>query len=61
MKKSFTLAKLLTLITFTAVFLIGVRPPVDTDMYWHLRAGQWTVENGEVLRQDLFSHTHMGE
>lgn len=61
MKIQLTPAKLLAIITFIAVFLIGVRPPVDTDMYWHLRAGQWAVENGEFLRVDQFSHTHMGE
>lgn len=61
MDKKLTPAKLLTIITFIAVFLIGVRPPVDTDMYWHLSAGKWAVENGEIPRTDQFSHTHFGE
>lgn len=30
------------------------------DVWWHLRAGQWMLENGQVLRRDLFSFSTQG-
>ncbi len=39
---------------------MAVRVPVDTDMYWHIAAGRWMVENRAVLRQDVFSYTRAG-
>lgn len=58
--KSLTLPRLLTVIALLAVFAMAFRAPVDTDTYWHLRAGQWQVENRAILRVDLFSHTRAG-
>ena len=40
---------------------MAARISVDTDTWWHLRAGQWIVENRQVPRQDLFSYTRAGE
>ena len=33
---------------------------MDTDSWWHLRAGEWIVENRAVLQTDLFSYTRLG-
>jgi hypothetical protein len=49
------------LISFLAVFTMAVRVAVDTDTWWHLRAGSWILEKGEILRTDPFSLTKQGE
>lgn len=37
----------------------SVRPLSDTDLLWHLRTGQWMIEHGDVVRQDVFSATRL--
>lgn len=34
---------------------------MDSDLWWHLRAGQVTVETGRPLTTDIFSYTREGE
>ena len=51
----------MTWITFLAVFAMAARISVDTDTWWHLRAGQWIVENRQIPREDAFSYTRAGE
>ncbi|NLG70515.1 MAG: hypothetical protein GX495_00530 [Chloroflexi bacterium] len=53
--------KLVVCITFLAVFAMAARISVDTDTWWHLRAGQWIVENRAIPRVDSFSHTRSGQ
>jgi hypothetical protein len=53
--------KLITALTFLAIFTMAVRVSVDTDTWWHLRAGQLIVEQGEILREDPFSLTRQGQ
>ncbi|TET83602.1 MAG: hypothetical protein E3J37_05120 [Anaerolineales bacterium] len=48
-------------LTFIAVFTMAVRVSVDTDTWWHLRAGAWIVEHGQILQSDPFSLTRQGE
>jgi hypothetical protein len=47
-----------------ALLLIGaawsIRPAADTDILWHLRAGQWMLAQGDVIRADPFSVTRWG-
>ncbi len=59
--RSLTLARMVAILTFLAVFVMAVRTPVDTDTLWHLRAGEWQVDNRALLRTDLFSHTRYGQ
>ncbi len=40
---------------------MAVRVSIDTDTWWHLRAGEWILENQEILREDPFSLTRLGE
>ena len=40
---------------------MAARISVDTDTWWHLRAGQWIVENRQIPREDEFSYTRAGE
>jgi len=43
---------------FAAVF--ACEKAYNYDLWWHLRAGQWMLENGQILRQDLFSFSTNG-
>jgi hypothetical protein len=52
-----TFRRLVTLVTFLAVFTMAVRVSIDTDTWWHLRAGAWMVEHRQLLRVDPFSLT----
>ncbi len=58
--KSLTLPRLVTLLAFLGVFAIALRTPADTDMYWHLRTGQYIVETRTVPMSDPFSWTMHG-
>ncbi len=52
--------RLATAILFVAVFAMAIRAPADPDTWWHLQAGQVTLESGHILQTDLFSHTRCG-
>jgi hypothetical protein len=52
--------RLVVAILFVALFAMAVRAPVDTDTWWHLKAGQVTLEQGQIIRSDPFSHTFYG-
>jgi hypothetical protein len=43
------------------VFGMAARAPLDSDLWWHLRAGQTSLEQGRPLLVDTFSHTRAGE
>lgn len=47
---------LFVLLYAIALFVVAVRPTVDPDMWWHLRTGEYILENG-IPRQDVFSFT----
>jgi hypothetical protein len=53
--------KLLSFITFFAVLAMATRVSIASDTFWHLRAGEWILEHGEILREDPFSLTRYGE
>jgi hypothetical protein len=54
------LARLIFWITMLAIFAMAARISVDSDTWWHLRAGQWIVENRSILQIDRFSYTRLG-
>ncbi|MCL4295144.1 MAG: hypothetical protein KJ077_05430 [Anaerolineae bacterium] len=56
-----TIPRLLVAILFIAIFTMAVRLPADTDTWWHLRSGQYILENGAVPTTDPFSHTKAGQ
>jgi len=58
---SLTIPRLLIAIVFIAIFTMAVRVPADSDTWWHLRAGQYIVENRTIPTTDPFSHTKAGE
>jgi hypothetical protein len=54
------LSKLVTWVIFLSIFAMAIRVAIDTDTWWHLRAGQWMVENRTLMEKDLFSYTREG-
>ncbi|MBL4715251.1 MAG: hypothetical protein JKX95_01345, partial [Bacteroidia bacterium] len=48
---------LLLLLTAAA---LGIRHLREPDIWWMLRTGEWMVENGRVVSQDVFSFTFQG-
>ncbi len=40
---------------------MALRPIADADFWWHLRAGQWMVEQRVILQEDVFSFTKAGQ
>jgi hypothetical protein len=53
--------RLIASITFLAILTMALRVSIDTDTWWHLRAGSWMLEHGEILRADPFSLTRQGQ
>jgi hypothetical protein len=48
------------LVLFLGLLGMTARSAIDPDLWWHLRAGQWIVENGRVPHTDPFSFTRAG-
>ncbi len=42
------------------IFILAARTPLDSDMWWHLRAGQETVQSGRPVLVDQLSTTRLG-
>jgi hypothetical protein len=53
--------RLVLCLAFVGIFAMAARPSVDTDTWWHLRAGAWMVEHGRILEHDEFSTTRYGQ
>ncbi|MBN1953605.1 MAG: hypothetical protein JW900_01030 [Anaerolineae bacterium] len=52
--------RLAVALLFVGLFAMAIRAPADTDTWWHLQAGRWTVDQARVLQTDYFSHTRYG-
>ena len=55
--------KLSRVIMFLLIFgILGMAThfAIDSDTWWHLKAGEWMIENREVIRSDPFSYTRGG-
>ncbi|MEZ0396181.1 MAG: hypothetical protein ABWK53_07135 [Anaerolineales bacterium] len=53
--------QLFTLLLFIGLWTMTLRPVADPDFWWHLRSGQWMVENRVIPHTDPFSFTKRGE
>jgi hypothetical protein len=51
---------LFLVVVMLLVFGIATMTPTDTDMWWHLRAGDEMVHQGKILLEDAFSYTRAG-
>lgn len=47
-------------ILFMLLFAMASGPALDPDMFWHIRLGQQSLETGEFVYADGFSHTAAG-
>src|SRR3990170_1896470 len=56
-----TTRRLAVAIFFIGLFAMAVRVAVDSDTFWHLRAGTWMIENRRLLDFDNFSHARAGQ
>jgi hypothetical protein len=52
--------RLVPLVAILAVFTMALRFSIGSDTYWHLRAGDWMLSEGSLLRADPFSLTRLG-
>ncbi len=48
-------------ITILSVASMAARVPLDTDMWWHIRAGEVSISTHQPLVVDVFSYTRAGE
>lgn len=53
--------KLYPVVVLLLIFIMAVRMPMDSDMWWHLKAGEETLTTGQVYRIDTFSSTRSGQ
>ncbi|HUQ41432.1 MAG TPA: hypothetical protein VM052_02915, partial [Candidatus Limnocylindrales bacterium] len=37
-----------------------LQAPGDSDLFWHLSTGEWTLDHGQVLDRDIWSFTRAG-
>lgn len=60
-EESEKVADLLFAICLLLVFIMAARTPLDSDLWWHLKAGEYTIQTASPLMKDLFSYTRAGE
>src|SRR5512133_2421572 len=53
-------ARLFMVVAFLLIFIMAARTPLDSDLWWHMRAGEQTLSNGRPLLNDLYSFTRLG-
>lgn len=53
--------RLVLVLVLLMVFLMAARTPLDTDLWWHLRAGETTLQSGYPMLTDTLSFTRYGE
>jgi hypothetical protein len=52
--------QLFLVVTLLLVFIMAARSPLDSDLWWHLRAGEQMLKTGKPLLSDVFSYTRFG-
>ncbi len=55
-----TIERAAAIILFALLFALAARIPVDTDTWWHIRSGEYTLAQG-MIYTDPFSLTRAGE
>lgn len=58
--RSLTIERTMIIILFMLIFALAARVPVDTDTWWHIRSGEYTLTHG-MITADPFSFTMAGE
>ncbi len=58
--RSLTIERTMIIILFGLIFALAARVPVDTDTWWHIRSGEYTLTHG-MITADPFSFTMAGK
>lgn len=58
--RKFTTERAAAIILFALLFALAARIPVDTDTWWHIRSGEYTLTHG-MIYADPFSFTQLGK
>ncbi|MFN8564462.1 MAG: hypothetical protein U0703_23230 [Anaerolineae bacterium] len=58
--RNLTIERTMTIILFALIFALAARVPVDTDTWWHIRSGEYTLSHG-MIYADPFSFTMQGQ
>lgn len=53
--------RFILILVLVLIFLMAARTPLDSDLWWHLRAGEQTWQSGQPVLADFFSNTRMGQ
>jgi len=61
MKEFLTTKRTFILVVFLGLFAMAARNVTDPDVWWHLKTGQYILEQGNVPHTDPFSFTRLGE
>jgi hypothetical protein len=59
--RKLTIERLTAVVLFILLFTMAVRIPTDTDTWWHLRSGEYILQEKSIPKTDPFSHTQQGE
>jgi hypothetical protein len=54
-----TIERTAAIILFALLFALAARIPTDTDTWWHIRSGEYTLTHG-MIYTDPFSFTRQG-
>jgi hypothetical protein len=60
MKLRLSVTQLFIAILLVSLFVMSTRAVLDADFWWHLRTGQWIIENRAIPHSDPFSLTFQG-
>lgn len=60
MLKNLTIERTTVIIAFLLLGVMALRVPIDTDTWWHIRSGEYTLNN-VMIYTDPFSHSQLGE
>ncbi len=51
---------LVILIVLVVIFVTALQPITDPDFWWHLKTGEYIIQNHGLPHADVFSHTRLG-
>ncbi len=49
------------IVFFLMIFFIALRLPLDSDFWWHIRSGQLSIDNQQILLDDQTSFSNFGD
>lgn len=55
------LSHVLIAVTFLGILAMATHTAIDSDTWWHLKAGQYMVETKQLITEDVFSYTSYGK